>query len=857
MKKLLLFVFAALAFSAYTMPKSTDKAITIEQNKIQPMKTFEFNCGNCISNNVIRYTATEKLQLTQYNWYNDPVIWDSEILSHNFNEETGQGVIVFKDEITTIHKWAFWDQYALTSITIPNSVKEIEEVAFNCENITRFYGNHTSEDGSYVSANNHFIAFAPKHHSTTCIIPDNITTIDRAAFWKCDNLQTILIPDSVTTIGADAFTYCDNLQQITIPENVTSIGWGAFYSCYSLEKVYCKAVIPPSIVTEYSSWYAFSGNAHNRKIYVPLESVEAYKTANGWRNYANDIVGYDFSQDISNNNSCTINGYHASFTMYDSGSLYSLAKKALDNIDTNEEWGEEIWSDITSITIKGVMDARDFSTLKWNFRNLKTLDISNVVVAGYNGDKGTVEGYGYSYNEDTIPLGAFFYWMSNRLRPFPQELSDEGMPSLVSIKLPDGIISIERNAFARAYNLIDINIPDSVKTIGWVSFSICTNLEHITIPENVLEIEDWAFKGCSRLNSVYCKAIYPPKCGSLVFDDNAPNRKIYVPNGSVELYKNADGWKDYADDIVAYSSDIIQSKLSIKTIVIDSTQQPIYAGGYIDGYNNVDILKKGVIVSKSTKLLDINENTCYEISPISDLYTGHKYVDGIVEDSSTNRNFKAPQDLSVYDCSNINKEQFITPLICLEGTTKYYIRAYVITEDNDYIYGDIIEIDTMPYERCCDGMAYANVWYWDDYTLFDLVTDEIININNGFYYSTNEMPTVVEFQKGYSYNTCYKFATEWNYKLWYYHNINHCDMNKVVDIPIMSVTGDVLSIIKSQNDINKDITIVYQINGDGSTPENFDNTYTEPINVTSGDIVYCYAISNDGYISYTNVYVVQ
>ena len=581
----------------YTMTKSTDKAITIERNKIQPMKTFEFNCGNCISNNEIRYTATEKLQLTEYNWYNDPVIWDSEILSHNFNEETGQGVIVFKDEITTIHKWAFWDQYALTSITIPNSVKEIEEVAFNCENITRFYGNHTSENGSYVSANNHFIAFAPKHHSTTCIIPDNITTIDRAAFWQCDNLQTILIPDSVTTIGADAFTYCDNLQQITIPENVTSIGWGAFYSCYSLEKVYCKAVIPPSIVTEYSSWYAFSGNAHNRK--------------------------------------------------------------------------------------------------------------------------------------------------------------------------------------------------------------------------------------------------------------------IYVPNGSVELYKNADGWKDYADDIVAYSSDIIQSKLSIKTIVIDSTQQPIYAGGYIDGYNNVDILKKGVIVSKSTKLLDINENTCYEISPISDLYTGHKYVDGIVEDSSTNRNFKVPQDLSVYDCSNINKEQFITPLICLEGTTKYYIRAYVITEDNDYIYGDIIEIDTMPYERCCDGMAYANVWYWDDYTLFDLVTDEIININNGFYYSTNEMPTVVEFQKGYSYNTCYKFATEWNYKLWYYHNIRHCDMDKVVDIPIMSVTGDVLSIIKSQNDINKDITIVYQINGDGSTPENFDNTYTEPINVTSGDIVYCYAISNDGYISYTNVYVVQ
>ena len=38
----------------------------------------------------------------------------------------------------------------------------------------------------------------------------------------------------------------------------------------------------------------FSNNASGRKIYVPTESVEAYKSADGWSKYADDIVGYDF-----------------------------------------------------------------------------------------------------------------------------------------------------------------------------------------------------------------------------------------------------------------------------------------------------------------------------------------------------------------------------------------------------------------------------------------------------------------------------------------------------------------------------------------------------------------------------------
>ena len=62
-----------------------------------------------------------------------------------------------------------------------------------------------------------------------------------------------------------------------------------------MKNVYCKPILPPSIT--YSgllTWVAFSIQASDRKIYVPMESVEAYKNAEGWSEYASSIEGYNF-----------------------------------------------------------------------------------------------------------------------------------------------------------------------------------------------------------------------------------------------------------------------------------------------------------------------------------------------------------------------------------------------------------------------------------------------------------------------------------------------------------------------------------------------------------------------------------
>ena len=108
-------------------------------------------------------------------------------------------------------------------------------------------------------------------------------------------LTSITIPDSVVSIGFDAFWGCTSLTSITIPDSVTSIGNYAFYGCSSLTNIYCKPTTPPTAVANSSNyWRAFNSNASGRKIYVPAASVEAYRAAEYWSEYADYIEGKEF-----------------------------------------------------------------------------------------------------------------------------------------------------------------------------------------------------------------------------------------------------------------------------------------------------------------------------------------------------------------------------------------------------------------------------------------------------------------------------------------------------------------------------------------------------------------------------------
>ena len=121
-------------------------------------------------------------------------------------------------------------------------------------------------------------------------IPNGITLIDDWTFGYCANLNSITIPNSVATIGYRAFYQNTNLKSISIPANITDIGRQAFAECSNLNTVYCTPATPPSL-GDTTGNEVFYLNASDRLIHVPRASVEAYKTAAGWSDYKDAIVG--------------------------------------------------------------------------------------------------------------------------------------------------------------------------------------------------------------------------------------------------------------------------------------------------------------------------------------------------------------------------------------------------------------------------------------------------------------------------------------------------------------------------------------------------------------------------------------
>lgn len=170
--------------------------------------------------------------------------------------------------------------YSFSSpIVIPRNVTSIS--FSNCDNLASSISipNTVTTLGSS--------AFAQCLSLRSINLPDSITRINNAAFNQCQALISINIPSGVTRIDSSTFYQCYALSSLTIPANVTNIATQAFYQCYGMKEYHFLSTTPPTL----AGTNAFTNIPSDCIIYVPAESLEAYKTATNWSTYASYMQG--------------------------------------------------------------------------------------------------------------------------------------------------------------------------------------------------------------------------------------------------------------------------------------------------------------------------------------------------------------------------------------------------------------------------------------------------------------------------------------------------------------------------------------------------------------------------------------
>ena len=115
------------------------------------------------------------------------------------------------------------------------------------------------------------------------VISEGVESIKGRAFFGCSSLTNIFIPKSVTSIGESFLFNCSGLTSCTIGSGVTSIGQTVFSYCNRLSSITVNATTPPTLGNNVFQ------STNNCPIYVPANSVNAYKSASGWSSYSSRI----------------------------------------------------------------------------------------------------------------------------------------------------------------------------------------------------------------------------------------------------------------------------------------------------------------------------------------------------------------------------------------------------------------------------------------------------------------------------------------------------------------------------------------------------------------------------------------
>ena len=140
-------------------------------------------------------------------------------------------------------------------------------------------------------------------------ISGSVTSIGQYAFSECVGLEEVTISSPVKSIGSHAFEKCSELTSITLPSSVTSIGDYAFSSCSGLTRIESLAENPP--VCDGDNVFNKINN-ETCELAVPEKSINAYKTADGWKEFTKIVTGISR---VSKDNNAVVSAKNGAITV--------------------------------------------------------------------------------------------------------------------------------------------------------------------------------------------------------------------------------------------------------------------------------------------------------------------------------------------------------------------------------------------------------------------------------------------------------------------------------------------------------------------------------------------------------------